>query len=214
MYNSLIVAQLCNYKMIILLDATADKCFCKNELINQKMRTYKKNYFKFTLGFIICLLVRLIPFRPPNVEPILATQMPFGKAYGGAPAFLFAFFSIIFFDLVTSGIGMWSLMTATTYGLIGFGAGFYFKNKSCPTRWDYAGFAILGTLFFDAVTGLTIGPLFFHQTFISAFIGQIPFTAMHLLGNVSFAVLLSPAIYHFVIENKRLEVRHPVFKSI
>ena len=40
---------------------------------------------------------------------------------------------------------------------------------------------------------------------MEALIGQIPFTALHLLGNVSFALVLSPAIYNFIIENKKLE---------
>jgi len=46
-------------------------------------------------------------------------------------------------------------------------------------KWGYVRFAIIGTLFFDAVTGLLIGPLFFHQSFLSTLIGQIPFTALH-----------------------------------
>ena len=60
----------------------------------------------------------------------------------------------------------------------------------------------MGTLFFDAATGLTVGPLFFNQTFISALMGQIPFTAFHLLGNIAFAMILSPAIYKFLIKKK------------
>ncbi|MEK9181540.1 MAG: hypothetical protein AAB786_00775 [Patescibacteria group bacterium] len=168
------------------------------------METYKKNWLKFTLGFVACFLIRLIPFRPPNIEPILATQMPFSRAYGAYAGFLFAFFSIIFFDLITGHFGIWSLITAGTYGVLGFGATFYFRNKN-PGSLDYASFAILGTLFFDAVTGLSIGPLFFQQSFMEALMGQIPFTLWHLLGNVSFALILSPAIYNFVIKNEKLE---------
>ena len=41
----------------------------------------EKNYLKFFIALIFCLLIRLIPFRAPNVEPILATMMPFSKAY-------------------------------------------------------------------------------------------------------------------------------------
>jgi hypothetical protein len=67
-------------------------------------------------------------------------------------------------------------------------------------------FAIVGTLFFDAVTGLTVGPMFFHQSFISTFVEQIPFTALHLLGNVTFAIILSPAIYNFMIKKKKFMV--------
>lgn len=167
------------------------------------MQKYKKNWLKFTLGIFFCLLIRLIPFRPPNIEPILATQMPFSKAYGGFAGFLFAFFSIVFYDVVTGTLGKWTLITAVTYGVLGFLATWYFKNRKASTI-NFAIFSILGTLFFDAVTGLSIGPLFFHQSLRSAFYGQIPFTLWHLLGNVSFALVLSPALYRFVIENKKL----------
>jgi uncharacterized membrane protein len=168
------------------------------------MNTYKKNWFKFIIGLVVCLFIRLIPFRPPNIEPMLATQMPFSKAFGALAGFLFAFSSIALYDLVTHTLGMWSLITASTYGVLGLLASWYFKNRKANIR-NFFIFAIFGTLFFDAITGLSIGPLFFHQTFTSAFMGQIPFTMMHLLGNVSFALLLSPAIYRYVIENKKLE---------
>ena len=168
------------------------------------MENYKKNWFKYIVGFIACLLIRLIPFRPPNIEPILATQMPFAKAYGKYAGFAFAFLSIVIFDIFTSGIGMWTFITAFAYGLLGFWASVYFKNRK-NNSWNYAKFAIMGTLAFDIVTGLSVGPLFFQQPFMEALIGQIPFTALHLLGNVSFAIVLSPLIYRFVIENKKLE---------
>jgi hypothetical protein len=64
---------------------------------------------------------------------------------------------------------------------------------------------VIGTLFFDAVTGLSIGPLFFNQSFQGALWGQIPFTLWHLMGNISFALILSPAIYKSIIENKKLD---------
>ncbi len=168
------------------------------------MTDYKKNWFKYIVGFLVCLLVRLIPFRPPNIEPILATQMPFSKAYGKVAGFSFAFLSIVLFDLIMSKVGMWTFITALAYGLLGLWAVFYFKNKK-NNAWTYAKFAIMGTLAFDIVTGLSIGPLFFHQPFWEAFISQIPFTGLHLLGNISFAIILSPIIYKYVVENKKLE---------
>ena len=56
-----------------------------------------------------------------------------------------------------------------------------------------------------SVTGLTIGPLFFGQSFAEAAIGQLPFTAYHLLGNVAFGALLSPLILRWIVANPRLE---------
>lgn len=170
------------------------------------METYKKNWFKYIVGFTGCLLIRLMPFRPPNIEPILATQMSFSRVYGRLAGFMFAFLSIMLYDIITGKVGMWTFITAVVYGLLALWASYYFKNKA-NNSWSYAKFAIMGTLAYDIVTGLSVGPLFFHQSFMEALIGQIPFTGMHLLGNVSFAVLLSPFIYKYVIENKKLETQ-------
>ncbi len=168
------------------------------------METYKKNWFKYVIGFIACLLVRFVPFRPPNIEPILATQMPFSKVYGKMAGFLFGFLSMVLYDILTGKVGVWTLITASAYGLLGLWAAVYFKNKN-NNSWGYAKFAIIGTLAFDIVTGLSVGPLFFNQTFMEALVGQIPFTFFHLLGNVSFALVLSPAIYNLVTKNKKSE---------
>jgi len=168
----------------------------------------KKNWFKYTIAFISVLLVRMIPFRVPNVEPIMAVVSPFGKTYGGWMAFMFGSFSIIIYDSFTSGLGVWTLVTAIAYGLVGYGASFYFKKRS---GWkSYASYAVFATIFYDAITGLTIGPLFFHQSFMLSLIGQIPFTTFHLLGNVSFAIILSPAIEMWAIKSKE----RTVFKRV
>lgn len=165
------------------------------------MKTYQKNYLKYIFGFTITLLIRLIPFRAPNIEPIMATTMPFAKNYGKLFGFGFGFLSIILYDMITGTVGMWSLFTATAYGLLGIFSAIYFKNKENTPR-SYAKFAIFGTILYDIVTGLTVGPLFFHQSLRVAIVGQIPFTLLHLLGNVTFAALLSPLIYNLVSKPK------------
>ncbi|MCX6753189.1 MAG: hypothetical protein NTW62_02510 [Candidatus Nomurabacteria bacterium] len=169
------------------------------------MKKNIKNYFKYVTGFIFCFLLRLIPFRPPNVEPILATAMPFSKEYGKLAGFFFGFFSIILYDVATARVGMWTLITGVAYGVLGLVAAVYFENKN-NTSWNYAKFAILATIFYDAVTGLTVGPIFFHQSFMTALAGQIPFTLLHLVSNVGFAIVFSPLIYRYVIENKKFEL--------
>ena len=82
-------------------------------------------------------------------------------------------------------------------------------------RINYVKFAVIGTLFFDAITGLTVGPLFFNQSFMSALIGQIPFTILHLIGNVSFAFVVSPILYTYISTNKVIDpyVRRIAFTS-
>lgn len=160
---------------------------------------------KYITTFLTVLLFRLLPFRAPNVEPIMATIMPIGKVGGYIASFSFGFFSIFLFDLFTSGIGIWTLVTALSYGLVGFFAKVYFKNHS---GWkSYAKYAFVSTLIYDIVTGLSVGPLFFGQSFMVALIGQIPFTVLHLIGNISFAIVLSPVIEKWILSDVKKEVR-------
>ncbi|OGI77229.1 hypothetical protein A3B85_02060 [Candidatus Nomurabacteria bacterium RIFCSPHIGHO2_02_FULL_37_13] len=166
------------------------------------MDTNKKKYFKFVLGLVLCLLIRLIPFRAPNVEPIMATMMPFSRVYGALVGFSFALLSILFYDALTGTLGVQTFFTALAYGIVGLWSASYFK-KNKANVWGYVRFAIIGTLFFDTLTGLTVGPLFFHQSFLGSLVGQVPFTALHLIGNTAFAFVLSPAIYNFLIKKKK-----------
>ncbi|MDO8482173.1 MAG: hypothetical protein Q7S75_03800 [bacterium] len=162
-------------------------------------------WLKFVLGWSAVFLFRLIPFRPPNFEPMLATIMPFSKRYGLLGSFLFGFLGIVLFDAVTSGWGAWTLVTAVAYGVLGLGSHLFFLKREATVK-NFLSFGIVGTLFYDAVTGLTIGPIFQGQSFLVALTGQIPFTLMHLLGTVVFAVILSPSLYRWVIQNEVFEL--------
>lgn len=168
------------------------------------MERTEKNYIKFSLALIFCLLVRLIPLRAPNVEPIMSATMPMSKAYGAFSGFFFAVLSILIYDIVTGTLGKQTFFTAPVYGLVGFWAGRYFSNKK-GTASDYVRFAVIGTLFYDAMTGFTVGPLFYEQPLIAAFWGQLPFTALHLVSNVAFAYILSPEIYKYLIRKRNEE---------
>lgn len=165
---------------------------------------------KVTSVFVASLLFRFLPFRAPNVELILASQMPVAKTYGGLAGFFFGAFSILAFDLITGTLGAWSLITAPAYGLLGLGAAWYFKHRSQKRHFVY--FAIGGTLFYDALTGLTVGPLFFHQPFFGAVVGQIPFTLMHLLGNVSFSLIWSPFIEKWMTQKSPITISLPALE--
>jgi uncharacterized membrane protein len=156
--------------------------------------------WKYTILFLAVFLFRLLPFRAPNVEPIMTTIMPIGKRYGKIFAFSFAFISIVLFDAITSGLGIWTLITALSYGLIGFFSFYFFKNRS---GWkNYALYAVFATILYDVITGLTIGPLFFNQSFMVSLTGQIPFTILHLLSNVAFAIVLSPVIEKWLVKKE------------
>lgn len=173
------------------------------------IKTMDKNSFqgwiKFVLGWGAIFIIRLIPFRPPNVEPIMATLMPFSKRYKHLGSFAFAFTSIVLFDLFVGRVGMWTWITAVAYGLLGLGAYAYFKTRDASPK-NFLVYGVVGTIAYDAVTGLSVGPLFFGQSFIEALIGQIPFTLAHLAGTVVLALTLSPALYKWVVTNKKLEL--------
>src|SRR3989338_8677716 len=136
-------------------------------------KNYKANYLKFSLALILCLIVRLIPFRAPNVEPILGAMMPVSRAYGAFLGFSFAVLSILLYDIISGTLGVQTFFTTFAYGALGLWAASYFKKDKLvrkedgENKWSYVRFAVIGTLFFDAVTGLTVGPLFYDQPFIS-----------------------------------------------
>ncbi len=167
-----------------------------------KSFTKVSTFSKVILGLFFSLLLRLIPFRAPNIEPILAVTMPFSKYFGALTGFYFAVLSIVIYDTLTSTLGIQTFFTAGAYGLVAIFSYYYFKKYE-PDRWHFVQCAVIGTLFFDAATGLTVGPLFFHQSFLQALIGQIPFTLLHLLGNITFAFILSPAIYNLLVRKKQ-----------
>lgn len=168
-------------------------------------RATSSGWLKFFIGWATVFAFRLIPFRIPNVEPMLATVMPFSKRFGPICSFLFGFLGIALYDAVTSGWGIWTLVTALAYGSLGIGAHFFFKNRDASVK-NFLKFGIAGTLAYDAVTGLTIGPIFMNQPFMLALAGQIPFTLLHLAGTIVFSVFLSPAIYRWVIRSEMLEI--------
>lgn len=158
---------------------------------------------KFLGGWIAVFLFRLIPFRPPNFEPMLATVMPFSKRCGLVGSFCFGFLGIVLYDAVIGGWGNWTWVTAVCYGLLGVAAHYFFRNRDASVR-NFLTFGIPGTIAYDAAT-MMIGPLFNAQPLAAAVAGQAPFTLMHVLGTVVFAALLSPAIYRWIVINGSLE---------
>jgi uncharacterized membrane protein len=170
---------------------------------------FKQGFIKYVVGFLICIGIRVIPFRPPNIEPIMTTTMPFGKRWGWYAGALFGALSIVIYDLVnpTKGfarIGTWTLVTAVMYGLIGASAGLYLRNKRNKMRY-YLGFAVLATLLYDFVTGPIVSSFMFNMPFMVALVSQVPFTLLHLAGNVFGAAFVSPLIYKWVVSNPRLD---------
>lgn len=177
------------------------------------------NWPKFVIGWVICFAIRLATRLNPlfaNVEPIMATTMPFGRRFGMIAGFCFAALSIFLFDAFTSGIGVWTWATAATYGGIGVAASLILGRLK-GTWWQYGLFALVATIVYDLITGVLLGPVLFGGSMREAFIGQIPFTLKHLLSNVILGAVLSPLIDRWVIRDAsevarlrlRTSPRHP-----
>jgi len=172
-----------------------------------------KRKSKYIIAFVIVLLLRLLPFRAPNLEPVMAFQMPISKKFGLIASFGFGFLSMVVYDMLTLRIGVWTIITSIVYGLVGVFAYLFFKKNN--NRKSYIFYAIIATIMYDILTGLTIGPIFFGQSFIVSLVGQIPFTVIHLLGNISFAIIISPIVERwFVVEYKRKAVSVGSFVEI
>lgn len=160
--------------------------------------------FKVFIIFIGSLLFRLIPLRAPNVEPIMASIMPLGRKYGALLSFLFGFLSIVVYDLLTH-FGTWTWVAGFTYGFIGMASSLYFK-KFKTSIFQFAIFAFFATIIFDLITGVLFAPMF-GQNILNALIMQIPFTALHLAGNIGFAITLSPLINKWLVSEEFFSIQ-------
>lgn len=160
---------------------------------------------KFVLAFCLSMVLRMLPFRPWNVEPILSVTMPFARAYGPVASFLFAFLSMALFDVIAGQVGMWTAVTSLTYGVVAIGAHYWSRMGWRRPILGYISYALVGTLFFDLVT-MTSGPLFHGQPWGEALLGQVPFTLSHLLGNLALALTLTPLLDRYIVREPRLDV--------
>ena len=167
---------------------------------------------KFTAGFVGTMIFRLLsPFLGLwNVSPLMATELSGAKAYGPLVGGLYGFLSMIFLDMLMGKLSDFSLITAGTYAAVGIWGSYFMKNRVANSR-NFVVASIVGTLFFDLVTGVLVGPLFFGQVWMVAIVGQIPFTLRHMAGNVFFASILAPWFYRKIMDNPKWEFRR-VFK--
>jgi uncharacterized membrane protein len=136
--------------------------------------------------------------------------MPTARKYGTIVGFLFGFLSIFLYDSVTH-FGSWTWIAGITYGLIGaFSALYFSKFKSSVL--NFALFAFFATIFYDLITGVFFAPIF-GQTIWTAFVLQIPFTVLHLAGNIGFALTLSPILNRWLLKEKVFSLK-PLTRTV
>lgn len=181
------------------------KAITSKAIINSSFAARKDNgIIKMIISIIIANLVRLIRFIPNN-DPIMAMMLPYAKRERWYVAILFPIITMVTFDIITGFVGIWTIVTAATYG--GLAAAFfkYYKGFERISIKRYLGSGVLGVLVFDFITGVLATPLMFGMTFEQSFIGQIPFTLMHL-GTVCFFILvITPILDKHILQNKSLE---------
>ena len=161
---------------------------------------------KYLAGFVGTLIFRLLSpfFGFWNISPLMATELAGSKAYGPWLGGLYGTLSIALIDIIMGKTGSWTIITSLTYGAVGVFGAYFLKNKNAGAR-NFVVASIVGTLFFDFITGILMGPLMFGQAWGDAFFGQIPFTLRHLLGNIFFAAILAPWFYRKIMANPNLD---------
>jgi uncharacterized membrane protein len=163
----------------------------------------QNNIIKLVLSVLIANGIRLLKIIPNN-DPIMSMALPFSRRSSALTSFIFPFVSMVSFDFVTNEVGLWTAVTAVTYGLIGLVFHFYLKDKEKVGIKNYLACGVLGILVFDFITGVLATPLLYGGTFMESFIGQIPFTLMHLLTGSFFILIVTPILDKSILLNKEL----------
>lgn len=164
----------------------------------------KGNRIKLILSVLIANGIRLLRIIPNN-DPIMSMALPFSKRSSALTSFAFPFVTMVSFDFVTGFVGTWTVVTSFTYGFIGLFFHYYLKDKEKVGIKRYLGCGVLGVLVFDFITGVLATPLMFGMSLETAFIGQIPFTAMHLLTTCAFILVVTPLLDKQVLLNAKLD---------
>ncbi len=159
---------------------------------------------KYVLSILFCNAYRFLRIIPNN-DPIMGCMLPFSRQDRWWQGALFALVTMISFDFITMKVGMWTVVTALTYAGLGLLFHFAYKRIGKVKLKHYLGSGVVGVLIFDFVTGVLFGPAMFGMSFVQAFIGQIPFTVMHLLTVSGFILILTPLLDRAVISNPALE---------
>lgn len=133
----------------------------------------------------------------PNNDPIMGVLLPCAKR-GRAVAVAFPMVAMVLFDLLTGHVGVWTAVTAGTYGLIGLAASVAFAARRAHGRsvgvGTYVVSGAVGVLVFDFITGPILSSLVFRMSFAESLVGQIPFTLKHLTSVAVYTAVVSPAL--------------------
>ncbi len=159
---------------------------------------------KIFFTILVSNLIRIFRFIPNN-DPIMSFMLPFSKQEKLSVAVFFPIITMVSFDLITGFVGIWTIVTALTYGFLGAFFFFTYKKFKKIKMKHYLASGVVGVLIFDFVTGVMMMPLLFGYSFEIALIGQIPFTILHLATVSGFVLVFTPLVEKFILDNKNLE---------
>jgi len=149
-----------------------------------------KSTKSFVSQVVLANLLRL--FRVfPNNDPIMGFMLPQARKSMWKAA-IFAFSTMVLFDIITLKVGMWTVVTASTYALIAIGFSFFFKKIKVAKISHYLGASVIGILLFDLITGPIMSSFLFNQSLLMTTLGQIPFTFYHLVSGLTWVVIIAP----------------------
>ena len=135
---------------------------------------------KLSIGFITTAIFRLLKVFS-NADPIMGFALTESKKGHPARAFAFPFLNIILIDFLMGFLGVWTIVTSVTYGLIGAVFVPIVRNKKSSLVL-YLSMSTVGVLAYDFITGVVMSSVMFSQPFIVSLMGQIPFTLMHVFS--------------------------------
>jgi hypothetical protein len=148
---------------------------------------------RYAASLAFCNLYRLLRLFPNN-DPIMGFALPFARRDKWWQAMLFPAIAMASFDFITMRVGVWTIGTAVAYALVALLFREYAKRKKSIGLRGYVKGSIAGVLLFDFLTGPIMSSALFRAPFAIAFIGQIPFTAMHLASAVPLTMLTAAAV--------------------
>jgi len=168
----------------------------------------KVGYFKVAASMFFANLLRLLKIIPNN-DPIMGMMLPFAKQESVWVAIAFPVLTMISFDVLTNALGLWTIATSVTYGALGLFFYFFYQKRTKAKKKigikTYLGSGVFGVLVFDFFTGVIAMPLIFGYTFFEAFIGQIPFTLMHLATVSGYILIITPLLDKHLLSNPILD---------
>jgi hypothetical protein len=148
----------------------------------------------------------------PNNDPVMGFMLPQTRKSAWKAA-LFAFTTMVIFDIITMKVGVWTLVTALTYAALAVGFSLFFKKIKTTKITHYLSASVIGILLFDLITGPIMSSVMFSQSLLITTLGQIPFTFYHLISGVTWVVIIAP-VYDLDIRAQYSEYKNQVLTQI